>query len=319
MCSSSAAASPRSISAFPMRYSHSSLEVCDLADLEQLTTLAGRRRSRRSTPASASIATTTSNEPLSRHRHRHLRIEGRASSTATAGSSPARRSRTRCWCRSRAGPSTGRSRTGGAISPSSRKKLLADSEVDPKSIRAVGGERHRPVHAAGRCRRRGAVERRALWRRCARREGDRGAQRRDRRGTHPRALRQRADLAVGRAEDPVAEEEPPGDLRQGREDRHVDDLSRAEADRRVRDRPLFGGQFLAALCRRQAGLEQRARARHHRPRSPAAAAVDDRHRRPCDGEGGARDRACRRHAGDRRHHRCGVGSAQRRRASAPAT
>ena len=38
---------------------------------------AGRSDRRRSTPASASIAINSSNEPLSRHRHRNVRIEGR--------------------------------------------------------------------------------------------------------------------------------------------------------------------------------------------------------------------------------------------------
>ena len=44
---------------FPMRYSHSSLEVCDLGDLEQLTQLLVDGDRGRSTPASASTATTT--------------------------------------------------------------------------------------------------------------------------------------------------------------------------------------------------------------------------------------------------------------------
>ncbi len=106
---------------------------------------------------------------------------------ARAGSSPGRRARTRCSCRSPAGPSTGRARTGGAISPSSPAKLLADSGVDPPvDIRAVGGERHRPLHAAGRCGRRAADERRALRRRHARGSGDRGADAADRRGRAPR-------------------------------------------------------------------------------------------------------------------------------------
>ena len=185
------------------------------------------------------------------------------------------------------------------------KKMLTESDMAPEAIRAVGTSAIGPCMLPVDARRRGAVQCRALRRRCARRQGDRGTQRRDRRQAHPRSLRQCADLAVGRPEDPVAEEEPPGDFRQGRQDRHVDHLSGAEADRRMRHRPLFGGQFLAALCDRQAGLEHRARARHHRARAAAEAAVDDRHRRPCDQEGGARDRARRRHAGDRRHHRRG--------------
>ena len=63
---------------FPARYTHSSLEVCDLADLERLARLVGRRPSGGSTAGSASIATISRNEALSRRRYRHLRIEGRA-------------------------------------------------------------------------------------------------------------------------------------------------------------------------------------------------------------------------------------------------
>ena len=44
---------------------------------------------------------------------------------------------------------------------------------------------------------------------------DRGSDRRDRRGCDPRPLRQCADLAVGRPEDPLAEAQPAGDLRAG--------------------------------------------------------------------------------------------------------
>ena len=61
---------------FPMRYSHSALEVCDLAELESLTRLliAGIGGS---APASALTATTSFHGTLSRHRYRDVRIEGR--------------------------------------------------------------------------------------------------------------------------------------------------------------------------------------------------------------------------------------------------
>ena len=75
----------------------------------------------------------------------------------------------------------------------------------------------------------------------------------------------------------------------------------------------IGGEFIAALSCRRAGLERRARARHHRARAAAEAAVVDRHRRPGDRAAARGHRARRRHAGHRRHHRRGRGGAERRR------
>ena len=138
------------------------------------------------------------------------------------------------------------------------RKLLAESGVDPKSIRAVGasaiGPCMLPVDATGE-----ALSNAALYGVDARAAAEIdelnaaiGAERiLDRCGN---AL---TSQSVG-PEDPVAEEKPSRDFCQGRQDRHVDDLSGAEADRRMRHRPLFGGQFFAALCDRKAGLERRA-------------------------------------------------------------
>ena len=153
---------------------------------------------------------------LSRHRHRHLRIEGRAGRRRRARSSPAPRSRTRCSCRSRAGPSIGRARTGGATSPSSARSCSPKAASPPSAIRAVGcsaiGPCMLPVDADGE-----PLMNAVLYGVDARAAKEiEELTRSDRRGRAPRPLRQCADLAVGRPENPVAEAEPSGDLRQGR-------------------------------------------------------------------------------------------------------
>jgi xylulokinase len=70
------------------------------------------------------------------------------------GRSPPRRpARTRCWCPAPAGRSTGPRRTGGAISSTSPRRLLAQSGLDPQEIKAVAasaiGPCMLPVDAAG--------------------------------------------------------------------------------------------------------------------------------------------------------------------------
>ena len=106
------------------------------------------------------------------------------------------------------------------------RKLLADSGLARSEIKAVGASGDRPLHAAGRRRRRAADERGALWRRYARGARDRGSDRRaDRRGRDPRALRQRADVAIGRPEDSVAEAQPAGHFRRAREVPQLDVVS----------------------------------------------------------------------------------------------
>jgi hypothetical protein len=75
-CSSPAKAAAIDVG-FPARYTHSSLEVCDLDDLEGWRGCWWRHL-RASTASSVSTATTSSMTPLSRHRHRNVRIEGRA-------------------------------------------------------------------------------------------------------------------------------------------------------------------------------------------------------------------------------------------------
>ena len=81
-----------------------------------------------------------------------------------------RASRTRCWCRSRAGPSTGRSEDWWGDFTFITRKLLAGQQGRARRRSAPSAtQRDRPLHAAGRCRRRAADERRALRRRRARR------------------------------------------------------------------------------------------------------------------------------------------------------
>ena len=302
-----------------MRYTHSSLEVCDLADLEGLTRLlvAGISRDR------PQVQPRSGRLPRMKHylgidigtfESKGVIVDGTGEIVATAARPHKMLVPQPGWAEHRP------KRIGGATSPSSRARLLADS----RHRAHVDHARSAPAPSAPACCRstrdgeplmnavlygvdaRAAKEIEELTAAI-------GAD------AHPRALRQCADLAVGRPEDPVAEEEPPGDFRQGAQDRDLDHLSRAEADRRMRHRPLFGGELHPALPGRRAGLEQRTRARHHRARAAARGCLDDRHRRPRHAEGGARDRAGRRHAGHRRHHRRGRGSAQRRRRCGPAT
>ena len=71
----------------------------------------------------------------------------------------------------------------------------------------------------------------------------------------------------------------------------------ASADRPLRHRPLFGGQFQPALSARPARLQRCPGGRHHRARSPAGAGLDHRYRRHGDAARGGGDRLGRRHAG----------------------
>ena len=96
------------------------------------------------------------------------------------------------------------------------QKLLADSEVAPSDIKAVGcsaiGPCMLPVDADGEPLMNAVlygVDARAAKEIAELTEADR-------RGGAARSLRQCADLAVGRPEDPLAEAEPPGDLRRRR-------------------------------------------------------------------------------------------------------
>ena len=113
------------------------------------------------------------------------------------------------------------------------RKLLADSRIAPSSIRAVGasaiGPCMLPVDADGEPLMNAVLY--GVDTRAAR--GDRRADRGDRRGRAPRPLRQRADLAVGRAEDPVAQAQPAGDLREDAEDPDLDLVPGLSADRRL--------------------------------------------------------------------------------------
>ena len=86
------------------------------------------------------------------------------------------------------------------------------------------------------------------------------------------ALRQRADLAVGRAEDPVAEAQPAGDFRAGpprsspRPPILVHRLTGA-----LRHRPLLGGELRArSIVVDELDWSDELAARHHRARAPAA-------------------------------------------------
>ena len=142
-----------------------------------------------------------------------------------------------------------------------------------------GMQRDRPLHASRRRRGRAADERRALRRRRARQQGNRGSDGRDRRGRAARPLRQCAHLAGGRPEDSLAEAQPPGDLCEDADDPQLDLIPRRAADRRGRHRPLHGLELGAALHGRPARVERRARPGHHRARPPAEARLDHRHRR----------------------------------------
>ena len=266
---------------FPMRYSHSSLEVCDLGDLDQLTTLLVE-----------GIAAIDAGFSLDRDDYRMSYYLGIDIGTFESKGVHRRRQgpdrRQRVEAAQDAGAAAGLGRASAEAGLVGRLLLhlqeiaCRESKHRPEAIRAVGtsaiGPCMLPVDADGE-----ALSNAALYGVDARaaKEIDElnaaiGAER------ILDALRQCADLAIGRPENPVAEEEPAGDLRQGRQDRHLDHLSRAEADRRMRHRSLFGGEFLAALCYRQAGLEHGACAGHHRARPPAEAVVDDRYRRPRD-------------------------------------
>jgi hypothetical protein len=140
-------------------------------------------------------------------------------------------------------------------------------------------QRHRPLHAAGGCQGRAADERRPLRRRYPRHRPDRRTERGHRRRPHPRHLRQCADLAIGRAKDPLAETGTPRAFRPHRPRPDLDQLPDVEADRRIRHRPLHRRQLQPALRRGQAGLDRRS-GRHPAAGTAAPADVVHRHRRP---------------------------------------
>ena len=168
-----------------------------------------------------------------------------------------RRSTGTCWraprgrmgssCRGRVGPSIAPRRTGGATSSGSCRKLLADSGLDASEVKAVGasaiGPCMLPVDADGAPLMNAVlygVDTRAASR-------NRGSDRSHRRGTHPLALRQCADLAIRRPEDPLAQAQPAGHLREGAKVSQFDLVPRSPADRPFRHRPLQRFQRRAAL------------------------------------------------------------------------
>ncbi len=196
---------------FPTRYTHSSLEVCDLADLEALTRLLVAALARIDRKFSLDrddydpmkhylgidIGTFELKGVLVDETGRIVGERGQAAqddrAAARLGRAPAARGL------------VGRFHLHQPQAPCGSE---APAPVDQ------GGRMqcHRPLHAARRRRRRAAHERHSLWRRRPRGEGDRRADGGDRRGRAPRPLRQRPHLAVCRPEDPLAEAEPAGDL-----------------------------------------------------------------------------------------------------------
>ncbi len=227
-----------------------------------------RRRPAPSIQASASIGTTIRHEALSRRRHRHFRIEGRDHRRGGRGGCPSLPAPQDAGAASGLGRTPPRGRLVGRFRPHHPRNAGDErhrSQVDP----GRGGERHRALHAAGGCERRSADERRAL------RSGHKGAGRGrgtdhpHRRGQAGRTLRQCTDFAIGRAEDPLAQAQPSGDLRQDRQGHDLDFVHRAQADRRNGDRPLHGRELFAALHHRHAWLGHLAGERHHRAGTPA--------------------------------------------------
>ena len=159
--------------------------------------------------------------------------------------------------RARLGRAPRRARIGGATSSSSAASCSPTAartrRRSPPSARSAIGPCMLPVDADGEPLMNAVlygVDTRAATR-------DRRAHSGDRRGRHPRALRQRADLAIGRAEDPLAQAQPPRNLREDRQDPQFDLLSRSPAHRPLRHRPLHGCELEPALSRRQARLERR--------------------------------------------------------------
>ena len=139
---------------FPCRYTHSSLEVCDLGDLEALTRLARRRPPPHRPELQPRSRRLSSNEALSRHRHRHVRIEGRAGRRDRADRGERREAAQDAGAAARMGRAPARARTGGTISPSSAASSSPNRSVAPSAIKAVGrsaiGPCMLPVDADGR-------------------------------------------------------------------------------------------------------------------------------------------------------------------------
>ena len=171
---------------------------------------------------------------------------------------------------------------------------------------------HRALPSAGGRRGAGAAQGHSLRCRYPRQRRDRRVEPPDRRSHDPVALRQRADLAGGGAEDPVAAPERPRALGEDRAADDIDHLDHLPADWGKRDRPLHRRQLRPALRHRAAGLVRRPRAGAVPGRDAAAAGLVDRDRRPRDRRGGAGNRPGRGHAGDRGHDRRRRRGGQRR-------
>ncbi len=127
------------------------------------------------------------------------------------------------------------------------RQLLAQSGIEPEDIKAVAtsaiGPCMLPVDADGK-----PLMNAVLYGVDTRAEAEiEELTDPHRRRPHHADLRQCADLAIGRPENPLAEEQPPEDLRPDREDPVVDHLPRLPPDRRIRHRSLHGGQFQPAL------------------------------------------------------------------------
>ena len=288
---------------FPCRYTHSSLEVCDLADLDGLTRLL--------VAALPRIDGEVQPRPRRFHPVKHYlgidigTFESKGVLVADDGAILATASKPhRMHVPQPAGRSTARAKTGGTTSPSSAASCSPTAGSSRRDVQRGRRQRHRSLHASGRCRRRAADERDPLWRRRAGRPRDRRADRRDRRGRPSRPLRQRAHLAIGRPQDPVAQAKPPGDLRADGEGADVDVLSGLPPDRQIRHRPLY---------RRRASVRSMSSTSvAGAPGSPPTSSTLER--LPdlawttdivgaVTPRAAARDRAWRGHAGDCRDHR----------------
>ncbi len=256
---------------FPCRYSHSAMEVCDLADLSALRSCWSKGDRRHRFRASASSGTTIRHEALSRHRHRHFRVEGRARRTRPARLSRMPHDRTRCWCRVRAGPNTAPRKTGGAILSTSPGKCWRQAA----SIPSRSGPWRRAPSGPACCR----------WMRTATPLMNGVLY-----GVDTRAQAEIEELTARIGEDRLLERcgnaltsQSVGPkilwLRRNhpeifaRTDKVMTSTSyhRAKADRRNGHRPLHGGELFAALHHRHAWLGHVACRRHHRGGTPAQA------------------------------------------------
>ena len=194
------------------------------------------------------------------------------------------------------------------------RELLATSGVDPRSIGAVAtsaiGPCMLPVDAAG-----APLMNGVLYGVDTRASGpDRGAHRQARRGRDPRGVWQRAHVAVGGTQDPVAQGDPSRPVRPHGQGPDLHQLPGLEADRRVRHRPLHGRELLAAVRREPAGLDRGPRARHPAARPTAPAGLVHGYRGHGHGGRRGRDGPRRGHARHRGHDRRSRRGGERRRA-----